>query len=322
MTDQSTAQSNPIAPSSRSALAAVIVAYRPRAAQIQKLVAALAEESNYIYVMDNGGGLDAISDCIDKYSMVRVVDMGGNRGIGAALNLGFRLAKAAGVDYVVTFDQDSQPAAHLASSLMKAFDDLSSDGMKVGAVGPRLVDARCAPARDYPYMRTSSNWPAAVYCGPTSKYLEADFLITSGCLTSLAVFEIVGEFDQELFIDCVDLEWCFRAGFMSYRFFGVCTAIMPHSLGTGDSSSTLGLSLTAHNPVRRYYYARNTVRLLRLRHVSLGWKARMLAGLVGRLLLFPFVMRFAKGWTSHWLMLTRGVADGVAGVVGACRFSS
>jgi hypothetical protein len=69
--------------------------------------------------------------------------------------------------------------------------------------------------------------------------------------------------------------------------------------------------------VRRYYFARNTLRVIRLPYFSMGWKARLLLSLLGRLVLLPVAVRFRRGWFQHWRMLIRGVLDGVARVGGA-----
>jgi rhamnosyltransferase len=305
-----------------STVAAVIVVYRPRRAQLNTLIDVLALECRDIYVLDNGEGADALTESIARYPALHIVDMKGNRGIGTALNLGFHLARLAGAAYVVSFDQDSRPPAGLVNRLLETSQELERAGVKVAAVGPRLKDSRGLEELDYPFMRRRFGWPARLYCTPACERLEVDYLITSGCLVSTAAFAIVGEFDQELFVDCVDMEWCFRAASLSYRVYGVCTASMYHEIGGGGSPSLLGLTVTRHSPARRYYYARNTVRLLGLRHVSWGWKARMLFGLIGRVMLLPFAVRFAKGWRSDWIMLIRGILDGIAGTGGACTYAS
>jgi rhamnosyltransferase len=300
-------------------IAAIIVAYQPVASQINRLIAVLARECRIIYVMDNGGGRDAIADILRMDSAVCIIDMEGNQGIGAALNLGFQLAKTAAIKYVATFDQDSEPAHGLIAGLVSALEQLTSNAVRVAAVGPKVVDLRNAKEFEYAFMHRRAGWPTAVRCSRQSAYVEADFLITSGCLISLDVFERVGPFDQSLFVDCTDMEWCFRARAIGYRLYGVCSAVMRHELGTGAFARALGITILGHSPVRRYYYARNTVRLLKLSHVAVGWKARMLLGLLARMLLLPFAVRFASGWRKDWLMLLIGAADGMAGTGGRLR---
>ncbi len=302
-------------------VAALVVAFRPVQAQLSRLIEVLARECTIVYVMDNGGGAEAIADILKETpSRVRLVDMIENRGIGAALNLGFQCATAAGMKYVVTFDQDSAPKDGLAPALVRGIEQIASRGTKVAAVGPRIVDVRSAQSIDYPFMRRRMGWPVAVKCAGRSETIEADYLITSGCLIPLSIYRAVGPFDQELFVDCTDMEWCFRARALGYRLYGICALGMPHELGTGDSSQAGGITFLGHSPIRRYYYARNTMRLLKLSHVALGWKMRMLIGLIARVILLPFAAEFRKGWTKDWRMLAKGVLDGVAGAGGPCAY--
>jgi rhamnosyltransferase len=302
-------------------VAALIVAFRPIQAQLSRLVEILTRECAIVYVIDNGGGREAIADSLKETPCrICVVDMIENRGIGAALNLGFQCAAAAGVKYVVTFDQDSAPKIGLTAALVCAIEQFASRGIRVAAVGPRIVDVRSAQQFDYPFMRRRIGWPIAVTCTEGSESIEADYLITSGCLIPLSIFQVVGPFDHELFVDCTDMEWCFRARALGYRLYGICAIPMPHELGTGDSTRAAGITFLGHSPIRRYYYARNTVRLLKLRHVAPGWKMRMLMGLIARVILLPVAAAFRKGWTRDWRMLIKGVFDGVAGTGGPCAY--
>jgi rhamnosyltransferase len=126
----------------------------------------------------------------------------------------------------------------------------------------------------------------------------------------------MGGFDTQLFIDFVDMEWCFRAAAAGLLSYGACSVILPHELGGGGNQSALGMTVLAHSPLRRYYFARNTLRMLRMPYVQYGWKVRLSLSLVGRLLLLPVALRFASGWTQHWRMLWRGVFDGLLRVGG------
>src|ERR1700721_694736 len=100
-----------------SRIAAIIVAFGPNSFQISRLIGVLAQECGAVYVMDNGGGREAITPSTEIDGETHIIDMGRNRGLGEALNGGFRLAAAAGFAYVTTFDQDSEPAPGQVSAL-------------------------------------------------------------------------------------------------------------------------------------------------------------------------------------------------------------
>jgi rhamnosyltransferase len=247
---------------------------------------------------------------------MHIIDMGGNKGLGEALNQGFRLAAADGFAYVATFDQDSEPTAGQIGALVKEFKALASSGSKVAAVGPRTVDER-GTRIEHPFTRRILGWPAAARCAGEAKYVETDYLMTSGSVISTSAYLGVGQFDADLFVDYTDMEWCFRASALGYRFFGICSVIMRHELSNGVPTRALGITVLGYSPVRRYYYARNAVLLLGRPHVAVGWKAKLLIGLAARVLLLPAVVGFSNGWTRHWRMLIRGVLDGIMGKRGA-----
>jgi rhamnosyltransferase len=300
-------------------IAAIIVTFGPDELQINRLLRAVSLECEAVYVMDNGGGRDTIKVSPEIDATMQIVDMRGNRGIGEALNHGFRLAAAAGFDYVTTFDQDSEPTVGQITALIKAIEELGSMGRKVAAVGPCIVDLRAATRFEHPFMRRTIGWPKATYCTVGSKYIETDFLITSGSVISMAAYRGVGHYDPDLFVDYTDIEWCFRALTRGYRLFGICSVTMPHELSSGLAGTAFGVTILGYSPIRRYYYARNAVLLCGRSHVAIGWKARLLLGLIGRLLLLPVAVKFSAGWTKSWIMLTRGFIDGIRGISGPYR---
>ena len=265
-------------------VAAVIVTFRPDHPQLSRLIAALTGECAAIYLMDNGGGREAIADICLSASAFQCVDMGGNAGMGAALNRGVHMAIESKFEYVTTFDQDSEPVSGQIIELVGALEFLASTGVKVAAVGPRIVDSRGGAPLEHSFMRRSYGWPRAVYCSSSGQSVETDLLVTSGSVIRLTSFAHIGEFDPSLFVDFTDTDWCLRALAHGYRLFGICRISMHHELGSGVSAKALGIKLLRHAPIRRYYYARNAILLSRRGYVSLGWKVRFLMGLLSRLL--------------------------------------
>jgi rhamnosyltransferase len=315
-----TSPTSPTSPMAKQ-VAAVVVAFGPDVLKINRLIEVLARECQAVYVMDNGGGRAAIAATPEAGAAIHVIDMGGNRGMGEALNRAFRLAVTAGFDFVATFDQDSEPAFGQIGSLVSALEALKSAGANVAAVGPRIFDAREINTFNHPFMRRRIGWPTVAYCTGETKHLEVDFLITSGSLISTTAYTDVGEYDPELFVDFTDMEWCFRALTRGYRLFGICSVAMSHELSEGISAKAPGMTILTYSPIRRYYYARNAILLCKRRHVSVGWKARLMAGVIGRILLLPVAVKFSRGWTADWLMLIRGIHDGMIGVSGPAKRS-
>jgi rhamnosyltransferase len=298
-------------PSGNARIAAVIVAFGPDALQINTLIGTLACECEAIYVMDNGGGAAAIGTQTAHAPTLRVIDMGGNAGIGRALNAAFEYLTEADFDYVTTFDQDSEPAPGQITKLVEAFEELTATGVEVAAVGPRVVDRRGACPVEHPFMGRVAGWPTPVRCKAGWGYVETDFLITSGSVISMDAYRRIGRFDAGLFVDYTDVDWCLRARQNGYRLMGICAVMMTHELSAGDAQKVLGVNILRYSPVRRYYYARNTVLLIRRPHVAFGWKARLLLGLAFRVALSPLTAGSSGGRTCDWVMMCKGIAHGV-----------
>jgi rhamnosyltransferase len=300
-------------------VAAIIVTFNPHKETLEKLISVLIADGILTIVVDNGGARAVMSRAFVSEKL-RLLDMGGNQGIGFAINAGIAEARRSSITHVVTFDQDSLPTSGMVGLLAYEFDRQVKLGVKIGAVGPLFIDHRQKPPLVHPFTRLSVFGPGHHYCASDSDLIRADTLITSGCLTSLNVLEAVGAMNEGYFVDCTDIEWCFRARSKGFLLLGVCGAQMVHELGDGKSRSIFGLHLFEYSPIRRYYYARNTVSLACLSYVSTLWKIRLIGGLLLRCLTIPWAPR--EDSTMLWKegrMLLRGVWDGLRGVRGALR---
>src|ERR1700730_8582910 len=98
-------------------VAVIIVTYSPNIETLERLISVLIADRIYTVVVDNGGGR-AITPQQLVESGVKLVDLGGNQGIGAAINVGIAEARKAGATHVVTFDQDSNPSPGMVGILI------------------------------------------------------------------------------------------------------------------------------------------------------------------------------------------------------------
>ena len=94
---------------------------------------------------------------------------------------------------------------------------------------------------------------------------------TSGCLTNLNIWKDIGGFDERMFIDCVDFDYCTRVLKAKKRIIRVNRAVLHHRLGKAKEvkffvffGKLFGIEKLAksfytynHSPLRTYYYARN-----------------------------------------------------------------
>ena len=90
-------------------------------------------------------------------------------------------------------------------------------------------------------------------------------MITAGCLISIEIFEEIGGFREDFFIDNVDLEYSLRL--KKNRKVSLITTVcgMEHEAGNSKYKKWFGINISSsnHNSFRRYYMARNHVILSR-----------------------------------------------------------
>jgi rhamnosyltransferase len=267
-------------------LCAVVVTYEPDERLLSRLLLALAPQVSLILVVNNGCALP-LSDLVLRQQGHEVLHLQTNAGVAAALNAGFRWAQAQAAEFVITFDQDSEPAPDMVLRMLHVYRGLVAAGNRVGAVGPQQVDRRTG--RRAPFMAPihGRRRPLVPVSGKT---VEVDHLISSGCLVPLAAWEDAGAFLEPLFIDYVDIEWSLRLRHRGWHLYGVGGATLGHSIGD-DLKHWGGRQIPWHSPLRHYYLFRNAVHLQKLPHISLGWKFSDGLQLLKKLLFFSLVGR-------------------------------
>ena len=174
-----------------------------------------------------------------------------NIGLAAGLNTGIRCALAnEQYQWIATFDQDSRVFPGFSTAMLEAqaacqFRD------KVAIIAPHHVPS--LEAGDETLARDGL------------QFKEITVALQSGSLFSRSAFKDVGLFDEAFFIDYVDFEFCLRLRKHGFRLIEATEAPICHRVGTPTSHKFLGITCTVfnHTPLRRYYAARNRLRVYR-----------------------------------------------------------
>ena len=281
--------------SSRSDVCAIVVTYHPDDALPVRLQA-LAREVGMVVVVDNGSrNAGPRLASIDLDCTLSVVLNPENYGCARALNIGIRRAADAGFPWVLLMDQDSTVQSGMVGELL-AIRALHPQGERLALIAAGYDDAD----RRAPRVR-----PRAPITGP---WVDVDFVITSGSLLSVEAYSTIGPFREELFIDCVDIDYCHRARALGYRVARSRRSLMTHVIGAPTSHRLLWMSRTTtnHSPDRRYYMARNDTIMLRdyggVSAWYVGWKSLQRSGrMIKRVLLYesmklPKIAAIVQGW--------------------------
>ena len=212
-----------------------------------------------------------------------LITLGRNTGIAHAQNVGTATATAAGADVIVFLDQDSTIEPGFLRALVSPLHVGTPD-----IVSPLYCDD--ASKVELPSVRVNRyGMTRAVRRGDSSGPYSVDVVISSGTAATKEVFEVAGTFDEGLFIDFVDTEWCLRCRSKQISIRVVPAAVMHHRIGS--KSISLGvLTIFVHSPIRCYYQLRNCFHLFRKRHIPFLFALRETASVfLSRALLLLFV---------------------------------
>ena len=298
----------------KSDVIAVVVTYQPAQEVLGRLLEALVLQVSAVVIVDNGSHVDLAAWHLERNAnSVELLLLGENRGIAAAQNVGIEWARTRGAEFVLLMDQDSIPEPEMVDRLCVNYRDLVEQGVSVAALGPRYRDSDKGVLSKF--VKTGFLGFTLLDCDPEQPVVEADFLISSGALLPLSVVRTVGLMDEALFIDHVDTEWCFRAKAQGLRLFGVCSAVMTHTLGEQRKGAWFlrRRVVPFHNPFRYYYIYRNSTRLYFRSYMPLDWKLADISRCLKMTIYFGLASpnRFAC-----LRMMALGVMDGLKGVTG------
>lgn len=286
---------------------ALIVCYHPDNKILINLVLSLSTQVHRVLLLNNGGVDSSIFYNVEGVGNLDIIDFAGNTGLPRALNSGMQVAIDAGAEWVVTFDQDSRPPYDHVSTLIKAWRAKASKGIKVGAVGPIFIDDR-DPTIRYPFYKSDGLIVRRVTQPSSNGCAETEVLITSGMLMATKVWQDNLRYCDSLFVDFVDTEWCLRATSRGYHLFGCFDVEMRHRPSDKKPIQLPGILLFSYSPLRRYYYFRNTLWVLKMPHVSPAFKLRIFIGSAIRVFTSPFVDRKFFGSAGGVL---KGIFDGL-----------
>ena len=302
--------------SARQEVVAIVVTYQPSIELLRRSLAACLDQVAQIILVDNGSprpqreALQALAEA-ENCTLLALPD---NLGIASAQNRGIALARQTGANYVLLLDQDSVPLPDMVAKLLTALQQATDAGQHVAAVGPRLLDRRSGSST--PFVRIGLLGVRRLVCAiGQGQYLQSDFLIASGALIPLAVLDAVGTMEEGLFIDNVDLEWCFRARAQGYTLLGICDAVLEHSVGEPGGGGGGG-TVYRHGPLRQYYIMRNRILLYRRSYSPFGWIMQDFARMLVKVLLFSLIFPPRR---KNLRMIALGLVDGIRGRCGPYR---
>ena len=293
---------------------AVIVTYNPDLPILRNQILAVKDSVGVVIIDNLSANVANIAEMIAELGLqdLHLLCNDSNVGLATAQNQGIAKAKILNASHVIIFDQDSIPEKDMVKELLRAESILLSRGEKVGAVGPLTYD----PLTLVEYPITKYRGPMIQRYHPVGgEITEASFIIASGSLVRMSVLDNVGAMLDELFIDYIDVEWCYRAQARGYTLFVSADARMSHMVGD-QRVKFFGRSISQHSPLRRYYLTRNSFLVLRLNHIPVGYKLREISLNFARFLAFFYFSNERKKYLKY---VGKAIRDGLSGNFGKIR---
>ncbi len=221
-------------------VAAIIISYNPDNNLLDS-INLLINQVDKIIIVDNGSE----SQKKKNINLIKDIDNKENLGIATALNIGVKEALNQGYNWILTMDQDSKASSNMVEKMLEVYNTIDeSERKEILSIFPNFVDERIQSIEENSEMNAY-------------EYVDAD--ITSGNLLRAEVFDKVGFFDDSLFIDLVDTDFCMRLNEENIKMIKVRDAILYHSLGESQSVKSIfgKFNTSNHSALRRYYMTRN-----------------------------------------------------------------
>ncbi|MGK9234709.1 glycosyltransferase family 2 protein [Inquilinus limosus] len=239
-------------------LGAVVVLFHPTAEQIAQVVE-LRRHCNNLIAVDNTPRPNSQLAILFKEHDITLINEGNRNGIAGAHNRGLTSQFERGVDAVALIDQDSVLPADYFPVMREICTTLASQPFMVG---PRIFEE---VAQQYlPVLESNGISLRQIDIDKNAVTQRCAFLIASGCVISRAAFAELGPLDEKLFIDHVDLEYCFRARARNVPLYTTPALTLSHRLADlrRHKLGPFQMMTVNHPWYRRYYNARNAVQLL------------------------------------------------------------
>ena len=284
----------------------VLVSYEPEAQTLNATFASLLPQLDHLFLVDNGSSIDP-ADLLDLKGeeTLTIIRFDENLGIAAAQNVGIAAAREMGADFVVLSDQDTVYSQGAISRLIGVFERWP----KAAAVVPLFNDVNKSSSDGF-ILENSYLFSPTPVAGGEHRLLQA---IASGKVIRLSTLGDIGTMDEDLFIDWVDLEWCWRARHKGYQVIGSGDVEVNHSLGD-TSRNIVYREVNLRSPLRHYYITRNAFSLaLRTPYLSIVMRCVLFLRSLRYPLAFPILS--PPRW-RNFCAVTAGIMDALLGRLG------
>ena len=281
--------------SEKHSCCAVFVSYNPEKTFVDN-INQLIDQVSEVLIIDNNSSRDSKLwfKELDKHPKIKIIYNESNLGIATALNQGVSYAIKSSYEWLVTFDQDTPISDGFIDSLFVCYDSVLSK-QDVAIIAPMYI----------------IDLPTNDHLVNTNCYRYVKSTLTSGSLMKISAVKNIGLFDEDLFIDWVDHEYCMKARAAKYTIVQSTHTFLTHAPGDLQQHILFNLRVhtSNHSTLRRYYMYRNRV-ICYKRYFVFDPAFIFYDFLVGLNELIKMIF-FEEKKVSKTLMVLTGIKDGI-----------
>jgi rhamnosyltransferase len=218
---------------------------------------------------------DQIIALSNKFNNLVVITNYDNLGIAKAQNIGIKYIKDNNFEFLIEMDQDSSLNPTYVNQILISYQKLSNKNKNIACLGPIAINSKTGEVYDG-YLKDIG-------------IINVDKTLSSGLLIKCTTLEIIGRKNEDLFIDLVDWDWCWRAKKLGYLTFVDTSLNILHELGD-KHLRFFSLRIGIPSSIRHYYAFRNSLYLMNKEFVPFTWKVKTSFLLLMKLIIYPIIL--------------------------------
>jgi rhamnosyltransferase len=296
-------------------IGAVIVTFNSGESVLQTIQSVLPQ-IHKLCIIDNSSCKEThdVLEIVQKINKnILIIFNNQNLGLGSAYNTGLKLLLNCGCNYFLILDDDS--------ILNNDYVDQMLEASKIkpnSILGGTFYDTNSGINKKYEIFKSC-------YFIKSNKFkkgfIEVGFVISSGSFLSKDVYQKIGPFKEELFIDYIDIEYSLRAAKNNIKSIIVESAKFCHQMGnaTRHKLGVANIVTKNHSPNRRYYIYRNRIVLWRLYNRNIGYLIWDIVAMIYDLLR---IISFESSKRKKIRCVRLGLRDGIKNSLGKYPYSN
>jgi len=280
-------------------ICAILVTFNPKIIDIKNSLETLIPQVNQFIIVDNGSNKKVIKELKSLTKKTGLlIKNNENKGLATALNIGVNAAIKFKNQWVLTLDHDSVCSSNMIKKMFNAME--VSNFKNVGILAPNYTTKK-----------------GLVYKQKNACIIPTT--ITSGQIVSSETFSKIGFYKEDLFIEGIDHDFCFRALSRGIQTLLIPEVVLKQRIGVPIVKNFFGKKIIISNqkPERYYYLFRNRIYLYKNFSILVPkWIIRNIFMNIGVIIK---IILFEKKRLKKILMILKGIIDGISNRFGKIK---